>query len=304
MAVMRRRLRGVLKNYELFLFFAPAFAYFLIFNYIPMYGVQIAFKDFNARAGILSSPFVGLKHFIRFFNLPTSWELIENTLSLSIFSLLVGFPVPILLALSLNEMKAKRFKRVVQTVSYAPHFISTVVLVSMIGIFGHKDYGIFNKITSLWGAESVSFMSKRTWFRSIYVLSGVWQSAGWNSIVYMAALAGIDPQLHESAMIDGATRLQRIRHINLPSILPTIALLFVLQSGSLMSVGFEKAFLMQNAVNLEVSEVISTYVYKVGLLNTQFSFSAAVGLFNSVVNCVLLLLTNFVSRKLTGSGLF
>lgn len=298
------RLKQMLNNYELYLFIAPALIYFIIFHYAPMYGVQIAFRDYQALKGITGSTFVGLKHFIRFFNIPSFRQVIVNTLSLSLYSLLAGFPVPIILALVINELKYKKFRRVVQTVSYAPHFISIVVLVSMLNIFCHSDYGVINKILNLFGRESIAFITDRRWFRSLYVVSGIWQNAGWGSIVYLSALSGIDPQLHESAMIDGASRLKRIWHINLPGILPTISLLFILQVGGLMSVGFEKVFLMQNPLNLELSEVISTYVYKVGLLNFQFSFSSAVGLFNSMINCTLLVITNYVSKSLSGSGLF
>lgn len=269
-----------------------------------MYGVQIAFKDFMAGLGIEGSKWVGLKHYDRFFSLYSCWSLIGNTLSLSLYSLLAGFPLPILLALLLNEMRNKRMKKLVQTVSYAPHFISTVVLVSMVTMFGNAHYGIFNKIRELFGMEAISFMGMRDWFRHLYVWSGVWQNIGWNAIVFLSALTAIDPQLHESAMIDGASRMQRIWHINIPCILPTVMMMLILQTGSLMSVGFEKVYLMQNDVNLDVSEVISTYVYKIGLVQAQFSFSTAVGLMNSVVNCIMLLLVNTISRKLTDTGLF
>lgn len=305
---MNQRKKGlthtVLRNWELYLFLLPAFAYFLIFHYFPMYGVQIAFKDFIARKGILGSTWVGLKHFHRFLNLYSAWTLVMNTLCLSLYTLLAGFPIPILLALVINELRSRKAQKFVQTVTYAPHFISTVVLVSMLSIFGNSSYGLFNKLTALFGAEPVSFMGVRGYFRHLYVWSGVWQSAGWSSIVFLSALTGVDPQLHESAMMDGATRLQRVIHINLPAILPTVVMMFILQSGNVMSVGFEKVYLMQNPVNLEVSEVISTYVYKVGLLQTQFSFSTAVGLMNSVVNCIILVLVNFISKKLTSTGLF
>ena len=296
--------RELSRNWELYLFILPAAAYFFVFHYMPMYGVQIAFKDFMARLGIECSKWVGLKHYDRFFSLYSCWSLIGNTLSLSLYSLLAGFPLPILLALLLNEMRNKRMKKLVQTVSYAPHFISTVVLVSMVTMFGNAHYGIFNKIRELFGMEAVSFMGMRDWFRHLYVWSGVWQNIGWNAIVFLSALTAIDPQLHESAMIDGASRMQRIWHINIPCILPTVMMMFILQTGSLMSVGFEKVYLMQNDVNLDVSEVISTYVYKIGLLQAQFSFSTAVGLMNSVVNCIMLLLVNTISRKLTDTGLF
>ena len=300
----RLNIRPVIKNWELYLFLLPAVLYFLVFHYLPMYGVQIAFKDYVARKGIWGSAWVGLKHYQRFFNQHSCWQLIGNTLGLSVYSLLVGFPIPVFFALLLNELSSRKVKRVVQTISYAPHFVSVVVLVSMVQMFGHSNYGIFNKIGALFGREPVSFMGVRSYFRHLYVWSGVWQNMGWNAIVFLSALTGIDSQLHESAMIDGATRLQRIVHINLPCILPTIMMMFILQTGNLMSVGFEKVYLMQNNINIDVSEVISTYVYKIGLLQAQFSFSTAVGLMNSVVNCILLVCVNGLSRRLTDSGLF
>lgn len=296
--------RRILKNYELYLFLLPAMVYFFLFCYLPMYGVQIAFRNFMPNKGILGSPWVGLKHFARILRLPNFGQIVWNTLALSLYSLAVSFPIPILLALVLNEMRSQKYRRFVQTVSYAPHFISTVVLVSLIEMFCNVEYGMINRIVRMFGHEPIPFLSNQAYFRTLYVLSGVWQSSGWSAIVYLSALSGIDPQLHESAMIDGASRFKRIIHINLPCILPTVSLLFILQTGSLMSVGFEKVFLMQKSLNLDVSEVLSTYVYKQGLLQAQYSFSSAVGLFNSVVNCVLLILTNTVSRCLGGNSLF
>lgn len=296
--------RRIQKNYELYLFLLPAIVYFFLFCYLPMYGVQIAFRNFMPNKGILGSPWVGLKHFARILRLPNFGQIVWNTLALSLYSLAVSFPIPILLALVLNEMRSQKYRRFVQTVSYAPHFISTVVLVSLIEMFCNVEYGMINRIVRMFGHEPIPFLSNQAYFRTLYVLSGVWQSSGWSAIVYLSALSGIDPQLHESAMIDGASRFKRIIHINLPCILPTVSLLFILQTGSLMSVGFEKVFLMQKSLNLDVSEVLSTYVYKQGLLQAQYSFSSAVGLFNSVVNCVLLILTNTVSRCLGGNSLF
>lgn len=296
--------RRMLKNYELYIFLLPAIVYFFIFCYMPMYGVQIAFRNFMPNRGILGSPWVGLKHFQRIFRLPSFGSIVWNTLAISLYSLIVSFPMPILLALVINEIRSSGYRRVVQTVSYAPHFISTVVLVSLIEMFCNTDYGVINRVIELFGGEAVPFLSNQRYFRSLYVISGVWQSSGWSAIVYLSALSSIDPQLHESAMIDGASRLQRIVHINLPCIMPTVSLLFILQVGSLMSVGFEKVYLMQKSINLDVSEVITTYVYKQGLLQAQYSFSSAVGLFNSVVNCLLLLITNTVSRSMGGNSLF
>jgi putative aldouronate transport system permease protein len=296
--------RRILLNYELYIFLLPALVYYLLFYYWPMYGLQIAFKDFSAVLGIEGSPWVGLKHFIRIINQPSFWTIVTNTFGISLYSLLIGFPAPIILALLLNEVGSKRFRRWVQTVSYAPHFISTVVMVSMIMILLNPSYGIINKLISLAGIGPFDFMTDKDWFKSIYIFSDIWQSAGWSSIIYLAALAGIDPEQHEAAMIDGASRLHRLWHINIPGIMPTIVIMFILASGGLMSVGFEKVFLMQNPLNLESSEVISTYVYKAGLLNTQYSFSAAVGLFNSVINFILLLTVNAIVKRVGETSLW
>jgi putative aldouronate transport system permease protein len=299
-----KRMKRIGRNYELYLFILPVLIYYLVFHYWPMYGVQMAFKDFNAALGIADSPWVGLKHFIRFVNGTSFWVLLQNTLGISMYSLLVGFPAPIVLALIINEIRNRTFKKWVQTITYAPHFISMVVMVSMIMILLNPTYGIVNQLIGLFGIEPVDFMTKRQWFKSIYVLSDIWQNAGWGSIIYLAALAGVDPEQHESAMIDGASRLHRIWHINIPGIMPTMVILFILNAGGLMSVGFEKVFLMQNPLNTSSSEVISTYVYKVGLLQVQYSFAAAVGLFNSVINFILLLTVNSIAKRINDTSLW
>ena len=293
-----------LRNWELYVIISPVLAYYLIFEYFPMYGVQIAFKNFVATKGIWGSPWVGFRHFERFFDSYYFWRLIKNTLGISLFQLAVGFPVPILLALMINEAKSKWFKKTVQTVTYAPHFLSTVVLVGMVVIFLSPQSGIVNQIIVLFGGQPISFMTEPSWFKTIYVTSGVWQQMGWSSIIYLAALAGIDPQLHEAAKVDGATRLQRIWHVNLPGIMPTIVVLLILNMGSIMGVGFEKIYLMQNDLTLESSEVISTYVYKSGIIQAQYSFSAAVGLFNSVINMILLVTVNYIARRLNETSLW
>lgn len=296
--------RGILKNWELYLFVLPAFIYLICYCYYPMYGVQIAFKDYRIGKGIEGSDWVGLKHFVKFLSNPSCRALIVNTLKLSVYSIVVGFPMPILFALTLNELKAARFKRIVQTVSYAPHFISTVVMVSMLTMYLSKDSGIINKIIGVLGLGPYDFMTRASWFPSIYVLSGIWQSMGWSSVIYLSALAGVDPGLHEAAMLDGATRLQRIWHINLSGIMPTITIMLILQVGNLMSVGFEKAFLMQNPLNLETSEIISTFVYKMGLINRQYSYSTAIGLFNSGINLILLMSVNATVRRMGSTSLW
>ena len=292
------------KRYELYLFVLPALVYFVIFRYYPMYGVQIAFRDFSGSKGFLGSPWVGLKHFRRFFNSFQFWIVLRNTLGLSLYQLIAGFPIPIMLALSLNQVPRQRFKKVVQTVTYAPHFISVVTLVGMVLIFLSPSSGLIPKIIALFGIETPLLMGRPEWFKTIYVLSGIWQNVGWSAIIYLAALAGISPELHEAAIVDGATKLQRIRHIDIPGIMPTAVVLLILNMGQIMSVGFEKAFLMQNNANLDSSEIIATYVYKVGLLGGQYSFSTAVGLFNSVINLVLVVAVNRLARSLSGTSLW
>lgn len=292
------------RNWELYLFVVPALIYLLLYCYYPMYGVQIAFKNFRVTKGIAGSEWVGLEHFRKFFSNPSCRALIKNTLVISLYSLVVGFPLPIIFALTLNEVAPGRYKKLVQTVSYAPHFISTVVMVSMLTMFLNADNGIFNKIVETLGGPRVDYMSKANLFPTVYVLSGVWQGLGWSSVIYLSALSGIDTGLHEAAMIDGASRLQRIWHINLTGILPTITIMLILQVGNLMTVGFEKAFLMQNPLNLETSEIISTFVYKMGLNYRQYSYSTAIGLFNSVINMILLVSVNTIAGRLSETSLW
>ncbi|UVI31237.1 ABC transporter permease [Paenibacillus spongiae] len=300
----RRVWKSVLKNWRLYVMLAPVILYFLVFHYWPMYGVQLAFKDFIATNGIFGSPWVGFKHFERFFDSYYFWRLIKNTLSIGLYELAVGFPIPIILALMINEVRHKFYKRLIQTVTYMPHFLSTVVLVGMIMIFLAPETGIVNQVIKLFGGEPIRFMTEPEWFKSIFVMSGVWQHMGWSSIIYLAALSGIDPQLHEAARVDGASRLQRIWHINIPGIMPTIVILLILKAGSILGVGFEKVFLMQNSLNMESSDVISTFVYRSGMLEAQYSFATAVDLFNSVINFILLVTVNFIARRAGGSSLW
>ena len=294
----------MIRSYQLYLLLVPTIALVFIFQYIPMYGVTIAFKNFKPHLGIIGSDWIGLHHFIRFFESPSFWRLIRNTIFLSGYELLVGFPIPIILALMINMVTGPRFKRTVQMVTYAPHFISTVVIVGMLGVFLSKNFGLTNHFIDALGGNRVFFLGRQQWFRSLYVFSGMWQNAGWGTIIYLAALSAIDPEQHEAAIVDGATLWQRVWHIDIPGILPTIVILLILNVGQIMGVGFEKAFLMQNALNLQVSEIISTFVYKVGLLDARFSFSAAVGLFNSVINFVLLVSVNRFAKVLGQSGLW
>lgn len=292
------------RNYILYLMILPVVAYYIIFAYVPMYGVQLAFKDYIARKGIWGSPFVGLEHFKRFFDNYNFALLIKNTIGISLYSLLVGFPIPIIFALMLNYLRHEKLKKTVQMVSYAPYFISTVVMCGMLIIFLQPDTGIFNTLGRYFGLESVDFLSRPKLFKSIYVWSGVWQGLGWSSIIYISALSGVDYQLHEAAIVDGATKLQRIWHVDLPSIKPTIIMLLILNMGQIMNVGFDKVFLLQNSLNFKASDVISTYVYRVGLINNDYGYSTAVGLFNSVINLLLVVSANKIAKKLTSESLW
>lgn len=299
-----RFLKNLRKYWQYYILLLPALAYFLIFCYGPMYGAQIAFRNFNARDGITGSAWVGFAHFERFFRSPYFGSLLRNTFVISIYGLLAGFPLPILLALSLNELKGTKVKKLAQTATYAPYFISTVVMCGMLIAFLNPNTGIINKLIAALGGEPVPFLSEAALFPSIYVWSGVWQGTGWGSVIYFAALSGVDPQLLEAATLDGATRWQKIWYVNLPALMPTIVIMLIMNCGSLLSVGYEKAFLLQNALNLETSEVISTYVYKTGLVSAQYSFSTAIGLFNSVVNLILLVTVNAVSRRIGENSLW
>ena len=296
--------KRILRNWELYIFIAPAFFYFLIFSYGPMYGIQIAFKNFVPTKGILGSSWVGFDHFVRFFNSYYFWNLLWNTLSISLYELLIGFPIPIILALAFNELKNGPFKKMVQTVTYAPHFISVVVMGGMIITFLTPSTGMVIHIIEWFGFNAPQFLTDPKWFKTMYVLSGVWQSAGWGTIIYLAALSGVDPQQHEAAIIDGATRLQRIRHINIPTIVPTMTILLILTVGNLLGVGFEKILLLQNSLNMGASDVISTFVYRSGLVDAQYSFSTAVGLFNSIINAFLLVTVNQFVRRTNENSLW
>ncbi len=292
------------KYWQLYLCLIPVLAYFIIFHYLPMYGVQIAFRDFNPLDGVMGSTWVGFKHFERFFNSYYFKRLLVNTLVLSLYQLVVTFPIPIILAIMLNELNSNKFRKTMQMVTYAPHFLSVVVVVGMMFNMFSPRTGIVNHLLSALGVEPIFFMSEPGWFRHLYVWSGVWQNTGWSSIIYIAAIAGIDSSLYEAAIVDGASRLKRIWHITLPGLLPTAIILLIMQCGSIMSIGFEKVYLMQNDMNLETSQIISTYVYEAGLQEAQFSFAAAIDLFNSVINCILLVIVNTISKKVSDTSLF
>lgn len=300
----KKALKSIGKNYELYLFVLPAIIWYAVFAYGPMYGIQIAFKDFNGALGIWNSKWVGLKHFNNFFDSYYFVPLVKNTVYISLYSLVAGFPLPVLFALMLNEVRNMKYRKFVQTITYAPHFISTVVLVGIIVIALSPTYGIINHALSALGFERRSYMTEPHAFRHIYVWSGIWQGLGWSSIIYLAALSNVSPELHEAAVIDGASRLQRIYYINIPALVPTMIILFILSTGSIMNVGFEKVFLMQNNLNMQTSDVIATYIYRRGLIDAAYSFSSAVGLFNNVINFSLIALVNLLSRKIGETSLF
>lgn len=296
--------RSRIRNWQLYVLLIPAVVYVIVCVYRPMAGVLIAFKDYSIRDGIWASPWCGMDNFNRLFHSYWFPIILKNTLTLSLLSLLVGFPLPIILALMLNDVRSKFMRNTIQTVSYAPHFISTVVICGMILLFLDPTNGIVNRLLNRIGVDSIFFMQDSSMFKWVYVLSGVWQNVGWGSIIYFAALSGVDKALLEAADIDGASRLQKTIYINLPVLVPTIVVLFILQCGSLLSVGYEKVFLLQTDATLKASEVISTYVYKVGLQQFDFPFATAADVFNSVVNSIVLILTNAFSTKVLKSGLW
>ena len=300
----KKAIKKTLSNWQLYMMIVPAFLFIILFEYFPMYGVQIAFRDFNFKQGITGSPWVGFDNFSRLFNSYWFPIILKNTIILSGLRLVMGFPLPIIFALMVNEVGNGKVRKWIQTVSYAPHFISTVVMCGMIILLLTPETGLINIFIQLFGGESISFMQDPAMFKWIHVISGIWQGTGWSAIIYFAALSGVDKSLLEAAEIDGANRLQRIWHINLPVLAPTILIQLILSMGSILSVGYQKILLLQNTMNLNASEVISTYVYKVGLQNFQYSFSTATNLFNSVVNCIMLITVNSIVKKLTKTSLF
>jgi putative aldouronate transport system permease protein len=301
----RTLLKDINRYRSLYLMILPAVISVFIFEYIPIYGVQIAFKDFRTKLGIFGSEWAGFKHFLRFFDYPYFWTILWNTIRISLMGLLF-FPVPVIFAIMLNEMRDGKLKKTCQTITYAPHFISTVLVCSMTMLFLNRQ-GLFNIIGGTLfgdGYKAVDFMSNPDVFPWAYSLSGVWSELGWGTIIYIATLAGVSSELVEAAKIDGATRFQVIRHVYLPHLKPTIITMLILQIGQMLSVGFEKVFLLQNPLNMEVSNVISTYVYEVGIGMHEYSYSTAIGLFNSVINIILILTANAVSKKVADSGLW
>lgn len=296
--------RKIKSNIPLYVLLFPSIILLIMFAYIPMIGLVIAFKDYSPANGIINSPWVGFKYFTQFFNSVQFGTTMMNTLKISIYSIVVGFPLPILLALLCNQLRAGKFKKVFQVTTYLPHFISTMVMCGIIILFLSPNSGLIANIFKTLGWTMPNLLSKPDSFAGVYVWSDVWQHIGWDSIIYLAALSAIDPTYYEAATMDGASRMQKILNIDLPLLLPTAMILLILRAGSLLSIGFEKVLLLQNPLNLAGSEVISTYVYKVGMLNFQYSYSTAIGLFNTVVNLIILLSVNWFSKRYTKTGLF
>ena len=300
---MRKLTRDLQMNKHIYLMLLPVVAYFVIFHYVPMYGVIIAFKDFKASLGILGSPFVGLKHFKSFFGSIYFWQLLRNTLLINVYSLLIIFPFTIIFALLINELRSKAFKRTVQTITYMPHFISVVVICGMIVQFCGTD-GLFNDIIEWLGGERISLLNKPEYFRTIYIASDLWTGLGWGTIIYIAALSGIDQELYEAARIDGASRFKQVIHITIPGIMPTIIIMLIMRVGSMMSLGWEKIILLYNPLTYDTADVISSFVYRRGIENGDYSYSAAVGLMNSVINFILLISTNKICKVLGDTSLW
>lgn len=295
---------AIKKSIPLYVLLLPSAILLFCFAYLPLGGLVIAFKDYSPGLGILDSPWVGMKHFLQFFKSYQFPITIKNTLILSLYGLLVGTPLPVALALMCNQMKTKMFKKVFQVITYLPHFISTMVMCGLILIILSPGSGVIANIFRLFGQDAPNLMASAGAFKHVYVWSDIWQHLGWNSIIYLAALSSIDPTYYEAATIDGASTMQKIRYIDLPLIMPTIIILLVMSAGNILGIGFEKVFLLQNTLNITASEIISTYVYKMGLKSAQYSLSTAIGLFNTVVNVIVLLVINFIAKKKTDTSLF
>jgi putative aldouronate transport system permease protein len=291
------------RNYAVYVIFLPVLAFYVIFHYVPIYGLVLAFKDYIPSRGILGSAWVGFDNFFRFFNSVYFWRILRNTITISTYEIIFGFPAPIIFALLLNEIRNTFFKRTIQTVTYLPHFISTMVICGMILDFS-LNKGLFNDVIAFFGGQRTPLLMRQEMFRPIYIASGIWQGIGWGSIIYLAALTSIDQELYEAAYIDGAKRFQQVIHITLPCLLPTITILFILKIGGIMSVGFEKIFLLYNPTTYEVADVISTFNYRKGLVEFDYSFSTAVGFFNSVINIIMLVTANTISRKVNEYSLW
>ena len=298
-----RLLTSIARQKNIYIMLIPVIAYYVLFAYVPMFGNIMAFQDYKITRGIFESNFVGFKHFNSFLNDVYFWRLIKNTIRINVYGLVFGFPAPIIFALLLNEVRNISFKKTVQTITYMPHFISTVIICGMITSFVARE-GVINSVIVSLGGSPLEFMTDPKYFVGIYTISGIWQNMGWSSIIYISALSSIDQELYEAASIDGASRWKQTIHITIPGILPTVSILLIMQIGQMLSVGFEKVMLLYNPSIYETADIISTYVYRQGILGANYSYSAAVGLFNSVVNFILLVSVNAFSRKISGNGLF
>lgn len=299
-----RKLAEVRRNWQLYVLLIAPSTWLIIFRYLPMSGLAMAFEDYSIRKGVFGSEFVGFKYFEMFFNAPNFKTIFFNTITLSLYALVAGFPIPIILALALNECKNARVKKFIQTVTFAPYFVSVVVLIAIFSQVFHEQFGIVNIFLKSIGVEPINILGKASSFQHLYVWSGVWQSAGYSAILYIAALSSIDSELKEAATIDGASRFQKIWHIDIPGIMPTIIITLILSFGSIMSVGFEKVLIMQTPANLSVSEIISTYVYKIGIEGVQYSYAAAIGAFNSTINFVFIVVFNRICKKVGETSLW
>lgn len=299
-----RKLKLIAKNYDLYLMLIPVLLFYLIFRYVPMYGIQIAFRDYNPGLGFLKSPWVGWEHFERFFSSFRFSRMIVNTVMINVYQIIFQFPLPIIFAIIVNEVRRKRFKAFVLNTTYIPHFLSTVVVVALISTVTNPEYGVINQLIEYFGGEPIRFLEESSWFKPVYVGSGIWQNMGWSSLIYLGALAGIDPVLYEAAQVDGASKLQQIFRITIPCIMPTVMIMLILKIGGIMDLGVDKVLLMQNDLNIYSSDVIPVYVYRTGVREGDFSYAAAIDLFNNIINFLMLLSANRISKKLSGSSLW
>lgn len=300
----RRILRTILYDRWLYLMLLPGILYFLVFKYIPMWGVIISFQDYQPFSGILGSEWVGLKHFARFFSEPTFLILMKNTLIMALLNIVIFFPLPIIVALLLNELTGKWFKKGLQTIIYLPHFMSWVIVTGIVYIFFNIEDGVFNMLIQQMGFDKINFLASSGWFRPMVLAEVIWKETGWSTIIYLAALSGVDPQLYEAARMDGANRWQQLWSVTIPGILSTVVILLILRLGSFLDTGFEQIFLMLNAMNRDVGEVIDTYVYTSGITQGQFSYSTAIGLFKSVIGLILVSGANYTAKKFQQEGLY
>lgn len=294
----------LLNDWQLYVLILPGVIYFIVFHYVPLYGIQIAFKDFKVSKGIVDSAWVRFDNFKTFFNSYYCGRLIINTLLLNVYSLLWSFPVPVVLALLLNRIKQERFKKFTQTVIYIPHFISTVVMAGMLYIFLSPETGMINRLINVLGGQSIYFMAEAGWFRTVYIASGIWQSAGWGTILYIAALTGVDQEVYEAATLDGASVMQKIRHIDIPSILPIAVMMLILECGKIMGGDTQKALLLQTKSNTATSDIIGLYVYNVGLGQAKYSYTAAIGLFQNLIGFVMIVVVNTISKRVSSVSMF